>query len=122
VSKASLRAFVRHDPSLPVAIVAFDSLVDDPRSLAGQPRWLLFVLGRTRVELRVTEASGRRLVHLELTPPSMVEVSLLSMRPSSGARTDELGCASLSLAPGLMSLVACDPQRGRRFRTAWMIV
>lgn len=123
VIAASLAAIGLHDPSVPVAALVGDSLIDDDVvAPEGVDRRLVFRDDTVAVDLQVGYESGRRRLMVEVTPGDGVE--LLLLQPGNDVRRPivDRDADLHDVLPGLSSLVLRGLPDGTTHRTAWVVL
>lgn len=134
VLAASREAFELHDPSLPVAHLVVDSLLDPQvRRADGVDRRMIFTLGDLSIDVSVREHPGAISLHVQLRhdcvqdpggpqeePAEYTVVEVVRHDGRTAVAITDGAADPAGLQPGLTCLVLpCAPDAGTALRTAW---
>ncbi len=119
VRQTSYAAFDLHDPTIPVADLVFDSLLDPGGG--GLPRRLVFECRGHLERIRV-DVTADGCLDVRLAPARATDVTVVQPDGEVPARTDLLGRARIGpLRPGLVSVVVnTGVPTEATVRTAWV--
>lgn len=125
VVEASRDAFDLHDPSVAVAHLVYDSVLDGwPATSTSRSRRLVFEAQRPHARIRMDVARDRSRLDVRLrSTAGCVDIILLRPDGSLPIRSDRKGRVRVApLRPGLMSLlVRMDDSPESVVRTAWVV-
>jgi len=127
VRRRALRAFDEHLRSVPVADIAFDSLLHErspaPAFMAGvYRRWLRWETSSLAVEGVIAQVGNQARVWLRVLPPFTAIIDVRAQQRVSRIRTDDDGSVGFAAPPGLVSFVVASVQRVQEpyLQTAWV--
>jgi hypothetical protein len=127
VRRRAVRAFDERLRSVPVADIAFDSLLHErfigPALMPGvYRRWLRWETPSLAVEGLIAQVGSQARLWLQVRPPFPAIIDVRDQHRVSRIRTDDNGSAGFAAPQGLVSFVVASVQRVHEpcLQTAWV--